>query len=75
MKIFKDTNAYVYAKQRKSMQDGQAVCFYALTTWSGRPQIQKQNCKVLIMIVREKGEIGTNMLHSTRRALQIIATV
>ena len=45
--IFMDMNAYVYMKQRKSMEDGEAMylvvhhIFLTLTMWSGRLQRQK----------------------------------
>ena len=38
----------------------------APTMWPGRLQKQKESCKVLTMMVREKDGIGTSMLHSTR---------
>ena len=63
--------ACVYMKQRESTQDGQAVFFdvqkhlLTLTMWPGRPQMQKESCKPLTMMMRGKDVIGTSMLHFT----------
>ena len=85
--MFTDMDAFVYMKQRRCMQDSQAVFFDAhkhfltLTMWLGRLQMQKESCRTPITIMRERHGIGTSMLPSTKnsrlswRALQIMATV
>ena len=84
--MFTDMDTFIYVKQRRGMQDDQAVffdvhVFMALTMWLGRPKMQKESCKIPTMMAREGHGIGTSMLHSTKNsmpswiALQIMAIV
>ena len=71
LKIFIDVDEYVYMKQRVCMIVKLCTLMYisdflVLTTWPGRPQMQRVSCRTLTMMVKRNHKIVTKLLHFTR---------